>query len=93
MLLPCLAAARLLQEEAEQDCGEGQAAARCRMHSGAQEWEGDTSSSQHHGPALRCHLHCQLQAEEGEGCTAVGCVLVRTLSPPAPGCRGCCRDV
>lgn len=90
MLLPRRAAARLLQEEEEEKRGEGQPAAGGSLHSGS--GEGGSSPSQHHGPAPRCHLRRQLQAEKGEGCTAAGCVRVGTPVPPAPGWGGCLRE-
>lgn len=40
MLLPCGAAAQLLQEEAEQECGQGQPVARGSPHGGTGEWAG-----------------------------------------------------
>lgn len=40
MLLPCPAAAQLLQEEAEQECGQGQPVARGSLHAGTGQWAG-----------------------------------------------------
>lgn len=40
MLLPCGAAAQLLQEEAEQECGQGQPVARGSPHGGTGQWAG-----------------------------------------------------
>lgn len=83
VLLPCLAAARLLQEEEEEEKrGEGQPAAGGSLHSGS--GEGGSSPSQHHGPAPRCHLRRQLQAEKGEGCTAAGLRAGRDPRPAGP---------
>lgn len=40
VLLPCGAAAQLLQEEAEQECGQGQPVARGSPHGGTGQWAG-----------------------------------------------------